>query len=54
MDNENNAEEEKMRKNKIERISLLDHTSIEIDHPGERCPEKNFFEVTDISTDDIR
>ena len=43
-----------MRNKKIEQISLLDHTSMEIDNPAEKCPEKNFLEVTNISTDDIR
>ena len=33
LDIKTNAEEEKMRNQKIEQISLLDHTSMEIDHP---------------------
>ena len=49
-----NAEDEKMRNQKIEQISPLDNTSMEIDHPSERYPDKNFFEVSDISTHGIR
>ena len=54
LDIKTNAEEEKMRNQKIEQISLLDHTSMEVDHPSERYPDKNIFEVTDISTHGIR
>ena len=54
LDIKNIAEEEKMRKKKLEKIIFLNHTSIKIDHPDERCPEENFSEVTDISTDDFR
>ena len=43
-----------MRKQKIEQISLLDHTLMDIDHPSEMYPDKNFFEVSDISTHGIR
>ena len=45
-----------MRKKKLEfqKITFLNHTWIKIYHPDERCPEENFSEVTDISTDDIR
>ena len=54
LDIKNNAEEEKMRKKNLEKITFLNHTSIKIYHSDERCPEENFSEVTDISTDDIR
>ena len=43
-----------MRKKKLEKITFLNHTQIKIDHPGERCPEENISEVTDILIDDIR
>ena len=54
LDIKNNAEEEKMRKKKLKKITFLNQTSIKIYHSDERCPEENFSEVTDISTDDIR
>ena len=43
-----------MRKKELEKKTFLNHTSIKIYHSDERCPEENFSEVTDISTDDIR
>ena len=43
-----------MRKKKLEKITFLNHTQIKIDHPGERYPEENISEVTDILIDDIR
>jgi len=54
LDLKNNAEELGENEEEEEKITFLNHTSIKIDHPGERCPEENFSEVTDISTDDIR